>query len=179
MESRTLVQLGRVAACLLAISLGITPSMVHWIDAETQAVLDGLVESLPATCVLLLTNYRPEYRHSWGSKTYYSQARIDPLPEASAAELLDALLGADHSIRPLPPLLIERTEGNPFFLEESVRSLVETRVLSGEPGRYRLVRPLGSIQTTAWTGSRRRGCRRPRRTGGRTDRGRRPGPPRG
>ena len=54
---------------------------LHWIDAETQAVLDGLVESLPAARLLLLVNYRPEYRHAWGSKTYYSQARIDPLPD--------------------------------------------------------------------------------------------------
>ena len=122
---------------------------LHWIDAETQAVLDGLVESLPAARLLLLLNYRPEYRHPWGSKTYYSQARIDPLPEASATELLSALLGAESSIRPLILLLIERTEGNPFFLEESVRALVETGILAGDPGRYRLARPLGSIQVPA------------------------------
>jgi predicted ATPase len=122
---------------------------LHWIDAETQAVLDGLVESLPAARLLLLTNYRPEYRHPWGSKTYYSQARIDPLHEASATELLGALLGVDASIRPLIPLLIERTEGNPFFLEESVRTLVETDMLAGEPGRFRLARSLGSIQVPA------------------------------
>jgi predicted ATPase/class 3 adenylate cyclase len=122
---------------------------LHWIDAETQAVLDGLVESLPAARLLLLVNYRPEYRHRWGSKTYYSQAGIDPLPETSATELLGALLGADPSIRPLTPLLIERTEGNPFFLEESVRTLVETGMLAGEPGRYQLTGPLGSIQVPA------------------------------
>jgi class 3 adenylate cyclase/tetratricopeptide (TPR) repeat protein len=122
---------------------------LHWIDAESQAVLDGLVESLPAARLLLLVNYRPEYRHTWGSKTYYSQARIDPLPQASATELLGALLGADASIRPLIPLLIERTEGNPFFLEESVRALVETGMLAGDPGRYRLARPLVSIQVPA------------------------------
>ena len=126
---------------------------LHWIDAETQAVLDGLIESLPAARLLLLTNYRPEYRHPWGSKTYYSQARIDPLPAASATELLAALLaallGADPSIRALTPILIEGTEGNPFFLEESVRALVETGMLAGDPGRYRLARPLGSVQVPA------------------------------
>ncbi len=122
---------------------------LHWIDAETQAVLDGLIESLPAARLLLLLNYRPEYRHSWGSKTYYCQARIDPLPEASATELLGALLGVDASIRPLTPLLIERTEGNPFFLEERVRTLVETGILAGDPGRYRLAGPLGSIEVPA------------------------------
>src|ERR671932_417977 len=98
---------------------------LHWIDSETQALLDSLVESLPAARVLLLVNYRPEYRHEWGGKTYYTQLRIDPLPPESAGELLDALLGPDPSLRPLKVLLIERTEGTPFFLEESVRALVE------------------------------------------------------
>ena len=66
---------------------------LHWIDGETQAVLDGLVESLPTARVLLLVNYRPEYRHGWGGKTYYRQLRVDTLPAASAADLLQALLG--------------------------------------------------------------------------------------
>ena len=70
----------------------------------------------------------------------------DPLPEASATELLDALLGVDASLGPLTPLLVERTEGNPFFIEESVRALVETSMLAGHPGRYRVARPLGTIQ---------------------------------
>src|SRR3972149_5196299 len=86
----------------------------------------------------LLVNYRPEYQHGWGGKTYYHQLRIDPLPPENAEELLDALLGNDAGLQPLKRLLIERTEGNPFFLEESVRTLVETQVLSGERGAYRL-----------------------------------------
>ena len=72
---------------------------LHWIDGETQALLDGLVESLASARLLLLVNYRPEYRHGWGSKTYYSQLRLDPLPAESAGELLDALLGADPGSR--------------------------------------------------------------------------------
>ena len=69
---------------------------LHWIDAETQALLDSLVESLPQRArLLLLVNYRPEYQHGWGSKTYYTQLRLDPLPPESAEELLEALLGDD------------------------------------------------------------------------------------
>jgi class 3 adenylate cyclase/tetratricopeptide (TPR) repeat protein len=113
---------------------------LHWIDAETQALLDGLIESLPTACVLLLVNYRPEYQHAWGRKTYYLQLRIDPLPPASAEELLTALLGEDRTLEPLKRALIERTEGNPFFLEESVRTLVETQVLVGERGAYRMAK---------------------------------------
>jgi len=114
---------------------------LHWIDAGTQRVLDGLVESLPTTPILLAVNYRPEYGHTWGGKTYYRQLRIDPLGSASADELLGTLLGDDRSVEPLKPVLIGRTEGNPLFLEESVRALVETHTLVGEPGAYRLARP--------------------------------------
>jgi predicted ATPase len=122
---------------------------LHWLDAETQALLDSLVESLPMARVLLLVNYRPEYRHGWGSKTYYTQLRLDPLPPVSADAFLHALLGDDPSLVPLKPLLIARTEGNPFFLEESVRTLVETGVLVGTPGAYRLPRPLEGLQVPA------------------------------
>jgi tetratricopeptide (TPR) repeat protein len=122
---------------------------LHWIDTETQALLDRMVESLPTTRLLLLVNYRPEYQHGWGSKTYYTQLRLDPLPPASAEALLAALLGDDPSLAPLTPLLIARTEGNPFFLEESVRTLVETGVLVGTPGAYRLVQPLQGMPVPA------------------------------
>ena len=122
---------------------------LHWIDTETQALLDSLVESLPTARLLLLVNYRPEYQHGWGSKTYYTQLRLDPLPPAGAAEVLQALLGDDPSLAPLKPLLIARTEGNPFFLEESVRTLVETGVLLGEPGAYRLAQALPTIHVPA------------------------------
>jgi class 3 adenylate cyclase/tetratricopeptide (TPR) repeat protein len=122
---------------------------LHWIDTETQALLDSLVESLPTAHVLLLVNYRPEYQHGWGSKTYYTQLRLDPLPPTSAATVLRALLGDDPSLAPLTQLLIERTEGNPFFLEESVRTLVETGALLGEPGAYCLAQALPTIQVPA------------------------------
>jgi len=122
---------------------------LHWIDSETQALLDSLIESLPTARFLLLVNYRPEYQHGWGSKTYYSQLRIDPLPPESAEELLEAVLGAEANLQPLKRLLIERTEGNPFFLEESVRTLVETKVLVGERGNFRLARPIESTQVPA------------------------------
>jgi class 3 adenylate cyclase/tetratricopeptide (TPR) repeat protein len=119
---------------------------LHWIDSETQALLDSLVDSLPTARLLLLVNYRPEYRHTWGSKTYYRQLHIDPLPPESADVLLHGLLGSDATLHPLRALLIPRTGGNPFFLEESVRTLVETGVLMGERGAYKLARAAPSIQ---------------------------------
>ena len=122
---------------------------LHWIDGETQAFLDSLVESLPTAAIVLAVNYRPEYQHDWARKTYYRQLRVDPLPPASAEALLTTLLGEDPSVVPLRRLLIERTEGNPLFLEESIRALVETRTLVGERGGYRLARPAETIQVPA------------------------------
>src|SRR6266446_429563 len=122
---------------------------LHWIDSETQAFLDTLFESLPTARLLVLVNYRPEYQHAWGGKRYYTQLRIDPLAAESAEEFLHALLGSESGLDPLRRLLIERTEGNPFFLEESVRALVETRALVGERGAYRLARAVQTLQIPA------------------------------
>ena len=122
---------------------------LHWIDAETQAWLDGLVDGLPASRVLLLVTYRPEYQHAWGTRTYYTQLRVDPLPRVGAEDLLKALLGAGAELTSLRTLLIQRTDGNPFFLEESVRTLVETKALIGERGAYRLAQAIDSIQVPA------------------------------
>ena len=122
---------------------------LHWIDAETQALLDSLVESLPTARLLLLVNYRPEYQHGWGGKTYYTQVRLDPLPPQSAEVLLQAMLGDDAGLQPLTQHLIAQTQGNPFFLEESVRTLVETQMLVGERGAYRLAQALPTIQVPA------------------------------
>ena len=107
---------------------------LHWIDTATQAFLDRLVDSLPLARLVLLVNYRPEYPHGWGSKTSYTQFRLDPLPPTRAEELLHELLGEHPTLKPLIYSLIVRTEGNPFFLEESVRTLVETGVVVGARG---------------------------------------------
>jgi class 3 adenylate cyclase/tetratricopeptide (TPR) repeat protein len=120
---------------------------LHWIDAETQALLDGLVESLPTAQLLLLVNYRPEYQHGWGSKTYYSQLRLDALPPERTGDLLQALLGDDPALGPLKHLLVKR--GNPLFIEESIRTLVETGALAGERGAYRPTRPIQAIEVPA------------------------------
>ncbi|HEY1335209.1 MAG TPA: hypothetical protein VGF31_13195, partial [Myxococcaceae bacterium] len=121
----------------------------HWIDAETQALLDSFVDGVPAAHVLVLLTYRPEYTHGWSGKSFYTQLRVDPLQPETAAELLRDLLGAHPSLQPVTPRLIEWTEGNPFFLEESVRALVEAGALAGAPGAYRLTMPVSRIQVPA------------------------------
>src|SRR5262249_4505567 len=90
---------------------------LHWIDSETQALLNLLVDGIATARILLLVNYRPEYHHQWGNKTYYTQLRLDPLGKESAAEMLTALVGDTGEMAPLKRLIIERTEGNPYFME--------------------------------------------------------------
>jgi class 3 adenylate cyclase/predicted ATPase len=111
---------------------------LHWVDGETQAFLDILSESVASARVLLLVNYRPEYRHSWGHKTYYTQLRLDPLGQA--------LLGHGASLKTLLRLILEKTEGNPFFMEEVVQTLAEEKVLVGVRGDYRLEQPTSELQ---------------------------------
>src|SRR5262245_1853333 len=122
---------------------------LHWIDPESQAVLDRLVESVSAAPVLLLVNYRPEHQDGGSGQAGHRSLRIRPLPPASSEALLEALVGGGAELAPLKRLLIERTEGNPFFLEESVRTLVETGVLAGTRGAYRMVEDPRAIRVPA------------------------------
>ena len=120
---------------------------LHWIDTATQALIDGLVESLPTARLLLVVSYRPEYQHHWGSKSYYTQLRLGALPPENTDELLHALMGDDPELAPLTRQLVKR--GNPFFIEESIRTVVEAGALSGTRGAYRLTRPIDAIEIPA------------------------------
>ncbi len=119
---------------------------LHWIDDETQAFLNLLADSIGTARILLLVNYRPEYRHGWSNKTCYTQLRLDPLGVASAEEMLSALLGANPELDPFKRLVIERTEGNPFFMEEMVQVLLDEGALVRDGSSARLSRPLGELK---------------------------------
>ena len=109
---------------------------LHWLDAETQAFLQLLSESIPTARVLLLVNYRPEYQHTWSGKTFFSQLRLDPLGREQAEEMLTVLLGESvgaygHApLQNLKQFILDKTEGNPFFMEEIVQTLREQGMLS-------------------------------------------------
>ncbi|MBI3798654.1 MAG: AAA family ATPase [Deltaproteobacteria bacterium] len=117
---------------------------LHWIDTETQGFLDVLSESVASARILMLTNYRPEYRHEWGQKTYYTQLRLAPFGKTEAEEFLAALLDTTAGATGPAPLLalkqliLEKTEGTPFFMEEIVQELVEQGVLVREAAGARL-----------------------------------------
>ena len=118
---------------------------LHWVDAESEALLQLLADSIGTAQILLMVNYRPEYRHSWGNKTYYTQLRLDPLGPDNAAELLTAMLGDAPALAPLKATIIERTQGNPFFMEEMAQVLFDQGVLVRD-GVVTLAKPLTSIQ---------------------------------
>lgn len=119
---------------------------LHWIDPETQAALDALVESLSDDKIFLLVNCRPEYQQRWQHLDYYAAITLDPLPTASAERFLLALLGTDGDLKQLKQTLIAKTGGNPFFIEESVRALVEIGALTGKHGTYQPAKQLPEIQ---------------------------------
>jgi class 3 adenylate cyclase/tetratricopeptide (TPR) repeat protein len=118
---------------------------LHWVDEETDVLLNLLADSIGTSRVLLLVNYRPEYSHSWGSKTYYCQLRLDPLGKESGDAMLETLLGSDASLAPLKRLIAEKTEGNPLFMEEMYLSLLEDGTLARNGG-VKLVKPLASLR---------------------------------
>ena len=119
---------------------------LHWIDDETQEMLDALVDGLPSVRIFLLVGYRPEYEHDWARKSYFREIRIAPLAGDGAKAFLDSLLGNDHSLVPLKQLLINRTDGNPFFMEESVRTLHEMNFIGGSAGGYKLLKATESVR---------------------------------
>ncbi|HYL60583.1 MAG TPA: AAA family ATPase, partial [Candidatus Acidoferrales bacterium] len=119
---------------------------LHWIDDETQAFLNLLADSIGTAKILLLVNYRPEYSHQWGSKTYYTQLRLDPLGQENADEMLTAMVGDSAEVRPLKRLVIERTQGNPFFMEETVQVLLDEGALVREGSAVRLTQPLAELK---------------------------------
>jgi len=123
---------------------------LHWLDSETDAWLQGLSERIATARVLLLVNYRPEYQHAWGNRTFYTQLRLDPLGPAEAQELLTVLLGERAELAPLRQLILAKTEGNPFFMEEIVQALVEQGVLVRQPaGGVALAAPTLADSLTA------------------------------
>ncbi len=119
---------------------------LHWIDSETQGLLDTLSEGIASAKILLLVNYRPEYRHEWGSKTYYTQLRLAPFGQAEAEESLTFLLGHDPRLTALKQQILAKTEGTPFFMEEVVQTLVEDGTLTGDRGNYRLAQAVVTLQ---------------------------------
>jgi predicted ATPase len=117
---------------------------LHWIDEETQALLNLLADSIGTSKLLLLVSYRPEYSNQWGSKSYYTELRLGPLGREYAEELLSARVGVGADLIPLKRLIVERTRGNPFFIEETVQMLLDVGALVRN-GSIKLTKKLNEL----------------------------------
>ena len=118
---------------------------LHWFDPQSLDFVEQLIPSFPGTRTLVLTNFRPEFSPPWSVHSYYRQLPLDPLDAGAVGHLLTGLLGEDPSLAHPLRAIVDRTGGNPFFVEEVVRSLVENGTLAGEPGAYHLTRPVDSV----------------------------------
>src|SRR6059036_1623251 len=119
---------------------------LHWFDHASEEYIENVVvEIAPGNRTLLLLNFRPEYHAAWMQRSYYQQLPLLPLGAEAIAELFADLLGSDPSLHRLRELVQERTGGNPFFIEEIVQSLIETGVVAGARGGYRLVTPAEEV----------------------------------
>jgi len=118
---------------------------LHWVDAASEAFVSEYVDAICGGPGLLVLNFRPEYRADWMNKTWYQQLPLEPLGPEAIREMLDHLLGNDPTVAGLADRIHERTQGNPYFTEEIVRSLVESGALSGIRGSYRLDSPVEGL----------------------------------
>jgi class 3 adenylate cyclase/tetratricopeptide (TPR) repeat protein len=114
---------------------------LHWIDGGSDGVLAGLLAAVPESRTLALLNFRPEYRAPWMDGPHYRTVSLRPLGPDATTALLDELVGHDPSVAPLAARIAAHTGGNPFFVEELVRALVEGGTLAGARGAYRLAGP--------------------------------------
>ena len=121
---------------------------LHWLDDGSLALLNLLADSIGTARLLMLVNYRPEFTHTWGNKTYYTQLRLNPLGKESGEEMLKALLGDGRDLVALKRVIIEKTEGNPLFMEEIVQALFEQGALLRN-GSIKLAKSLSTIQIPA------------------------------
>jgi class 3 adenylate cyclase/tetratricopeptide (TPR) repeat protein len=119
---------------------------LHWLDSGSEAFLDNLVNTVPATAVLVVTTFRPEYRAPWANRAHYAQLPLGPLADQATEDLLRSLLGTHPSLDGLAQLVRQRTGGNPFYIEEVVHGLVEQGALDGDRGDYRLARDFDDIR---------------------------------
>jgi len=119
---------------------------LHWMDKTSEAFLDYLIGWLPNTRILLVLLYRPEYTHQWGSKSYYSKIGVDQLSLQTSAELVQSILENAEIVPELRELILQKTAGNPLFMEEFTHSLIENGTIQRKNDQYVLSREISDIQ---------------------------------
>ena len=111
---------------------------VQWLDKTSEEFVSYFIQWISNTRILLLLLYRPEYNHSWGSKSFYKQIGIEPLSEDESKQFIRSLLNDCEIPQPIEQFIIGRTSGNPLFMEELLYMLIENRTIVKENGSYQL-----------------------------------------
>jgi class 3 adenylate cyclase/tetratricopeptide (TPR) repeat protein len=119
---------------------------VHWIDKTSEEFLDYLIRWIPKTRIMLVILYRSEYTHSWGSKSYYTKIGLTQLRSASSTQMLTALLRNGQISPELRELIINRSSGNPLFMEEFTYSLLESGAIQKQGRQFILATRPSDIQ---------------------------------
>jgi class 3 adenylate cyclase/tetratricopeptide (TPR) repeat protein len=115
---------------------------LHWLDKSSEDVLKSLLESIPGTEVLLIFTYRPEFVHTWGAKSYHNQLTLHRLSNRESLEMLTHILETKEIEKDLEELILEKTEGVPFFIEEFIKSLKDLKIIERRDNAYRLAKDI-------------------------------------
>jgi tetratricopeptide (TPR) repeat protein len=118
---------------------------LHWIDKSSEESAMDLLDSISGARVLLIFTYRPEFVHTWGGRSYHSQLNLNRLSNRESLMMVSHLLGVDELDTPLEELILEKTEGVPFFIEEFIRSLKDLKIIEEKDNKYFLEKNLRDV----------------------------------
>jgi tetratricopeptide (TPR) repeat protein len=118
---------------------------LHWIDTNSEESLKHLLESISGAMVFLIFTYRPEFVHTWCGRSYHSQVNLNRLSNRESLAMVSNLLGTDDIDRGLEELILEKTEGVPFFIEEFIKSLKNLQIIERKINQYRLARSIQDL----------------------------------
>jgi class 3 adenylate cyclase/tetratricopeptide (TPR) repeat protein len=118
---------------------------LHWLDKSSEDVLKSLLESIPGLKILLIFTYRPEFVHTWGAKSYHSQLNLHRLSNRESLEMAAHILGTKEIERALENLVLEKTEGVPFFIEEFIKSLHDIKAIERKGSGYHLAKDIQDV----------------------------------
>ena len=118
---------------------------LHWMDKSSEDVAKDLLENIPGSRVLLIFTYRPEFVHTWGAKSYHNQLTLHRLSNRESLEMATHILGTKEIEKALEELILEKTEGVPFFIEEFIKSLKDLRIIERKDNTYRLIKDIQQL----------------------------------
>jgi tetratricopeptide (TPR) repeat protein len=122
---------------------------LHWIDKSSEELLKYVLDSIPTARILMIFTYRPEFVHTWGTKSYHSQVMLNRLSNRESLSMASHILGTQELDEDLEKFILEKSEGVPFFIEELIKSLKDLKIIERENNRYRITKDLKEVTIPA------------------------------